>query len=215
MEAIKKQINYCYLLITLLALSSCAYDKAEPKPRFPDSIIYMNIQDTTMTTIRGGVGIYFYPSDSSASFSFDADGDGINDLSIGLGHSIQPTGYPGVHDVYYSIGAGVFNSSNGISFSGNSGWNSNATIFPHGGLINNSLSYNTQASMYLRGQYYGNYVSYGSLSGDQYIGFRIYKNSSYYYGWVLVSMNDFFSLTVKEWAINNTAGNPIHAGQTQ
>lgn len=51
--------------------------------------------------------------------------------------------------------------------------------------------------------------------GDRYIGTKFTINGNIHYGWILVSLDDNFSFTVKSYAYESTANTAINAGETE
>ena len=197
-------------VITKSPLSGCI-----PSSSY-DSVVYNNIPDITVTTVRtimGGI----VPSDSSTTLQLDITGDGINDIVFYLSHAyiiITP------NSRFYSHNRSVvmLNLLDSIAFVIDSSWGAWAHF-----RVPNCLVFGDTVYSNLRYSSYADIISTSSApatpyyyepDGDHYYGVKLFRGGNIYYGWILINENvTNYSLTVKEYAINKSGCRKILAGQ--
>ena len=212
--------NICFPLIIICLLFSCKREKAlnENQNQIQaDNILYHNIMpDTTIHSVQYFIhnedpescGDTPMPSDSFANYYVDINDDAINDFLIQTSHS--PDSESGsIHcaHVVYLINIFGINSNDSISFTTLSVDVPNNYDSVNNNLISSAATWIQHAALRIaaQGVFYPVYASFQ----DTYIGVKVDNN----YGWIHVAPSGYNGITIKEYAINLTASNPILAGQ--
>lgn len=206
-----KKFCFVFLFCFLAIFYSCEKDvgiSASPSPKpasAPDTIFYSDITDTTFYSVAY-VWPSPYPADSSCSFQLDVDGDLIPDFRLfsnNSGASITSGGS-------YACGGNSFGASDGLATLTTPGPVLQISVLSIGSYVGASLYYDSLSCVKASFAYI--MWQCGSDNTDKYCGFKIYRGTNYYYGWILFS-NAATQMTIKAWAINKTAGNSILTGQ--
>lgn len=207
-----------YLKLICLALFiivfSCDKENIITKP---DNILFTDIDDVTVTSLDSLV--YYlhwsgdcyipYPKDSVAHFDLDINNDGQLDFRISHSHwygSHLPVSPSSVCTPYNNYSIEISSPDNEICADA-SGYLEPFQL-KTGDRLDNDLFWASRVYVYLLSAT----AMYFYESKSDYLGVRVSKNDSVYYGWILMEFTPY-QFTIKEYAINLTGNNPIIVGQ--
>lgn len=143
------------------------------------------------------------------SFLLDLNNDGFNDFDIFQYTQVTPTAYSmvGIRPKRYNQVVGDTDSIYFYPKALASGANINGTLNRWKSDIGFGMSMNYQIGT----------TGYGNWQGDakdKYLGLRIFFYSNYYYGWARLDVAaDGKSFTIKDYAYDTVAYEPLNAGQ--
>ena len=159
--------------------------------------------------------------DNGETFNIDFDGDNAYDLSFsairGTYSYTPPYSLPNLSSYSYLL------LSNGKTMT--YAWNVNRTDrLNFGTVIGSSQTFHANSYSYLFQAKTTTNTSFNGMADngttpwvegtvDKYIGVKFLVGSNTHYGWALVSVNSLFTVTVKAYAYNATAGASITTGQ--
>jgi hypothetical protein len=181
-----------------------------------DNILFTDIDDVTVTSLDSLVHYLHwsgdcyipYPRDSVAHFDLDINNDGQFDFRISHSHwfgsyLFSPSSFCSNYDNYEIA---ISSIDNEIC--------ADATGFYEpfqlniGDRLDNDLFWASSVNVYLRSAT----AMYFYESKSDYLGVKVNKNDSVYYGWILMEFTPY-QFTIKEYAINLTGNNSIIVGQ--
>jgi hypothetical protein len=200
---------FAFLIIAVLA-SSC--DDEQPQPQ-PDSIYYHIVDpEITITTVdhyvyQNGDSIAM-PIDTNATLSIDIDNDGIDDFSFNA-----------FAFDYYEFGSGgglvyCHGTNMAVLNAGDSIVNENPDFMSAAVPLDMPIGDNSVLTTGVGIQGVGQNITFGFPSGTSYYGFKLTRNGSTHFGWIMIEHTECFA-TIKSWAYNLTPDNDIYAGQTE
>jgi hypothetical protein len=203
------------LLILVFIFIAVAYCKKEKPKASPDNILYHKfIPEIAVSTINHYIpnqdpescDDFPVPDSATMRINLDLNGDSAYDYYIEATHFRTHWGSASIHCGQYEFnifihGLGIKDS---ISVTDQTVVKYNST----NNSINNNGRWDTQGTIYLRGQ--GIFLPFFDFS-DQYIGIKIGKN----FGWIHISPKQNNGIIIQECAINLTENNKILAGQIQ
>jgi hypothetical protein len=204
------------LLTLVVVIFSCDKEKVITKP---DNILFTDIDDVTVTSLDSLV--YYlhwsgdcyipYPEDSVAHFDLDINNDGLFDFRISHSHWFgshlwSPSSQCSQYDNYKIE---ISSPDNEICADATDvGLYFKPLQLNAGDRLDNDLFWASRVYIYLLSATAMDFYE----SKSDYLGVRVHKSDSVYYGWILVEFTRY-QLTIKEYAINLTASNPIIVGQ--
>jgi hypothetical protein len=211
-----------FATICLLVLCDCKKkNKCSANADLPDSIVYTKlIPDTTVSSVRNNLGWMEWPpeKDSSASIFLDVDHNGTMDIQIFAYvyyHFISASSPQANYDFGLSFGMVRDQDDVAVSQPCDHCGNSPVCAFKEGSAISDNYRYFKGGIVYNSGAPEYDFCYCNALSSDTvgtYYGFRIYDGGCYKYGWILL-YGGGSALTVEAYAINETKGKSILAGQ--
>ncbi len=171
-------------------------------------------------------GSEFTVTQSTLDTEWDVDGDGANDFFF------RKDSY-GSTFLYISIDMNSNGGRNGRGFINFGAGSSSDDVrnlpagFRIGGSLANGYSWGASAQSDRNAvfgsvgsgyyQYPGMDMQGFNLDESGYVGFRFESSGSLHYGWARMTLNsspDYGSVTIHEWAYNDTSGGSILAGQS-
>ena len=156
---------------------------------------------------------------ANSPFALDMDGDTNDDLGFIVGTfagTFSTSGY----NIAYTGGyaAVVGQTSNGAGT-----MSSAVAVLSSGAMIDSNMGFTSSGSFGQAGSYYftiapsyGGTWTYGAWLGqtDKFMGVSFTNGSGTHYGWVRLDVaSDATSITIKDYAYNDTPDGPIMAGQ--
>jgi hypothetical protein len=186
---VMKTINLHQLLLTFTLILCIHISYSQ--------VVYTNLRPNENYSCKKFGCTHLYP--------LDVNNDGVTDFELQVSKTGQILLYNATVSVLASTGNAIANY--GAALSG-------------GTLINSSLIWTTSATL----RSYRDYSGFGGPKGfygswstgtDQYLGLRFNLGADSFYGWVRLNINvstSSASLTIKDYAFDNTVNHSIQAG---
>ncbi len=217
------------LPLALVLLYSCEPNSPTCKDSSTDNILFTDPEpdlytassDTSILTYCHGDYFYFpSPENSTAFVDIDLDQDLVNDfrLTVSHVHVSAPTPYAWCSSFNYSLKITGLQPENKVSGSISNLTNNtpeHAWYFESGNTIS-VFTDNWKNELYIK-NYPWNSSSWPSMAfgfaGTTYIGVMLHKNGENHCGWILLENTGAASFKIKSYAVNQTPGRCIQAGQ--
>jgi len=204
------------VIIILVSLSICIFSCNKESENIPDDIMHYELNpQLELTSVDSlinhpsGCGNIPIPSDSSASLSLDINNDGTNDFSISCLSWYEFVSASGPCANYNtSITIHGTTEKNKISIQEN--YNTIKTL-NFNDIIDNSYNWHENATLMISS---AQAPFSTNFNGSVYLGLKLKQDEEEYFGWLYINKSDYL-ITIMSYAINQTAHNCIHAGQTE